>query len=213
MTRDDILAAAQRLLNADPTASMADIAAAAGIGRATLHRHFTGREELLTEIGTRSLDRWEQRLDEAAVEEVAAEGSPARLRSTLEHLLQRFTDDSDDFGFALTDDFMTAEPTLADRAEALRQRELVLYTAGQRAGVLREDVSAAWLSAAGYGLLVAAREALRIGDVPRRGLGTLVSSFFLDGAAAPPHDETSAPHHDEASALRHQEASASGKHV
>lgn len=205
MHRNEILAAAQRHLNADPTASMADVAAAAGVGRATLHRHFARREDLLTEIGARSLDRWEQRLDEAAVEEVAAEGDPARLRTTLETLLVQFTDDSDDFGFALTDHFMTVEPGLAARAEALRQREVVLYAAGQRAGVLRDDVSAAWLSAAGYGLLVAARDALRLGEVPRRGLGSLVASFFLQGGAAHPPADTSTTILDE--------APASGRHA
>jgi AcrR family transcriptional regulator len=188
MTPDEILAVAQRQLNADPTSSMADIARAAHIGRATLHRYFAGRDELLLEIGTRSLDRWEQRLDEAAIEDVAAGGDGGLIRSTVEQLLERFTDDSDDFGFALTDHFLTVEPGLAARAEALHRREVVLFAAGQRAGVLRDDVSAAWLSTAGYGLLVAAREAIRVGDVPRRGLGALVSSFFLDGASARQHD-------------------------
>ena len=58
-SRDEILATAQRHLNLDPRASMAVLASAAGVGRATLHRHFASREDLLHELGTRSLDRWE----------------------------------------------------------------------------------------------------------------------------------------------------------
>ena len=81
--RDDVLGAAQRMLNADPAASMAGIAEAVGISRATMHRHFESREALLVELGTRSLDRWEQRLDEAGVEAIAAEGDPVRLREAL----------------------------------------------------------------------------------------------------------------------------------
>lgn len=184
-TREEILAAAQRRLNSDPTSSMADIAAAAGIGRATLHRHFSGREELLTEIGTRSLDRWEQRLDAARVEDVSSSDDATRMRETLVTLLGQYLEDSDEFGFALTDQFLTTEPGLVARAEALAEREIDLFAAAQSAGVLRADVSPRWLSQACYGLLVAARDALRAGDVPRRDLDTVVSSFFLDGAAAP----------------------------
>ncbi|KQT92085.1 hypothetical protein ASG49_08945 [Marmoricola sp. Leaf446] len=184
-TREEILGAAQRRLNLDPTSSMADIAAAAGIGRATLHRHFSGREDLLVEIGTRSLDRWEQRLDAARVGDVCTSEDAARLRETLVTLLGQYLEDSDDFGFALTDQFVLAEPTLTARGEALAEREIELFAAAQAAGVLRDDVSPRWLSQACYGLLVAARDALRAGDVPRRDLDAVVSSFFLHGAAAP----------------------------
>ena len=46
--RDQILGAAQRLLNVDPAAPRGAIAEAGGISRATLHRHFPTREALLT---------------------------------------------------------------------------------------------------------------------------------------------------------------------
>lgn len=184
-TREEILGAAQRQLNLDPTSSMADVAAAAGVGRATLHRHFSGREALLTEIGQRSLDRWEQRLDAARVAEVCSSEDAARMRETLVTLLGQYLEDSDDFGFALTDQFVLAEPTLTARGEALAEREIALFAAAQSAGVLRDDVSPRWLSQACYGLLVAARDALRAGDVARRDLDAVVASFFLHGAAAP----------------------------
>lgn len=184
-TREEILGAAQRQLNLDPTSSMADIAAAAGIGRATLHRHFSGREVLLTEIGQRSLDRWEERLDAARVDDVCTSDDAVRLRETLVTLLGQYLTDADDFGFALTDQHVLAEPALRARTDALAEREVELFAAAQAAGVLRADVSPRWLSHACYGLLVAARDALRAGDVPRRDLDTVVSSFFLDGAAAP----------------------------
>ena len=115
--RNDVLAAAQRVLNADPAASTSAVAEAAGISRATLHRHFDTREALLVELGTRSLDQWEQRLDDVDVEGLAAAGDADRLRAALEI----------------------------------------------------------------YGLLVAAREAVRIGDVARRDAGRLVLSSLLTG--------------------------------
>lgn len=184
MAHEEILAAAQRQLNLDPRASMADIAAAAGIGRATLHRYFSSRETLLEEIGTRSLDRWEQRLDAAEVEAVAASGEAAPMARTLRELVSGFVADSDDFGFALTDQFLAGEAALVERTEALFAREVGFYEAAQRAGVLRSDVTARWLGHAVYGLLVAARDALRAGDVPHRDLDSLVISTFLEGGRA-----------------------------
>jgi AcrR family transcriptional regulator len=179
--RDDILGAAQRLLNVDAGASMTAIAEAAGVGRATLHRHFTTREALLTELGTRSLDRWEGRLDDGDLEAVAASGDAARIRSLLDALVLGYVEDSDDFGFALTDHVILADEALVERTERLADRETVLWAAGQSAGVLRADLAPRWLGHAVYGLLVAAREAVRVGDVARRDVPDLVLSTFLTG--------------------------------
>ncbi|WP_205474057.1 TetR/AcrR family transcriptional regulator [Nocardioides sp. SYSU D00038] len=183
-TRESLLAAAQRQLNADPLSSMAVVAAAAGAGRATLHRHFASREALLLEIGERSLGRWEQRLDEHAVEEVAASGDPGRIRECIRGLVRSFVDDSDDFGFALTDHFIVTDPVLVARGDTLVEREVTLWEAAQAAGVLRPDLAPRWISHAMYGLLVSAREALRAGDVARRDVGDLVVSTLLVGAGA-----------------------------
>ena len=183
-TRDTVLSAAQRLLTTDPTASMAQIAAAAGVGRATVHRHFSSREELLHEIGVRSLDRWEASQREVGLDEVVASGDPARIRDCLERLIDQFVVDADEMGIALTDPTVVNAPDLRQRAEALFTHEVTLYAAAQAAGVLRDDVPARWLGHSLFGLLVAVRDALVAGDIARRDAEALVRSTFLEGGAS-----------------------------
>jgi AcrR family transcriptional regulator len=185
-TRESILTAAQRHLTHSPAASMADLATAAGVGRATVHRHFASRDDLMRELGSRSLDRWEHTLDHAGGTgvETAAGTDAATLRACLDDLVTRYVEDGDDFGFALTDTFLQGSAEHSARAQALFEREVAFYAAAQRAGVLRGDVPAVWIGHAVYGLLVAAREALRLGDVPRRGLDRLVLTTVLAGGGA-----------------------------
>jgi Bacterial regulatory proteins, tetR family len=51
--RERILDAAERMLDRSPSASLADIAAAAGVSRSTLHRRFRSRDELMTALRDR----------------------------------------------------------------------------------------------------------------------------------------------------------------
>lgn len=182
--RDQILGAAQRLLNIDPAASMGAIAEAGGISRATLHRHFPTREALLTELGTRSLDRWHQRLDAGSAEVVAASGEPEAIAQAISELVRGYVEDAHHFGFALTDHVILADASLRERTEHLTTRDAALWAAGQRAGVLRGDLPPRWICHAVYGLLVAGREASRLGDVAPRDLADLVLSTFLKGVEA-----------------------------
>ena len=180
--REDVLGAAQRQLNRDPGSAMAVVARAAGVGRATLHRYFATREALLTEIGTRSLDRWESRLRDRDVAGAIASGDPARITGCLRGLVDDFVADAEDFGFALTDSYMCTEPELVERADRLFAQEVEFYAAAQDAGVLRADVPPRWIGHSMYGQLVAARDALREGGIARRDVDALVLSTFLTGS-------------------------------
>ncbi|PHR60652.1 MAG: hypothetical protein COA43_05755 [Robiginitomaculum sp.] len=51
-----IIEAGFQIWSQNPRASLAEIALAAGVGRATLHRHFKGRDDLMHALATRSVE-------------------------------------------------------------------------------------------------------------------------------------------------------------
>ena len=77
-TLEAIVEAAIRVLNANAGATMSEIAVQAGVGRATLHRHFRTRSDLISTIAVRCIEEMN-----AAVRAQATEGQPAadRLRA------------------------------------------------------------------------------------------------------------------------------------
>ncbi|MFI0450932.1 TetR/AcrR family transcriptional regulator [Actinomadura sp. 6N118] len=181
---EKIIAAAIKHLNKEPTASMARLAEAIGTSRATLHRHFASREDLIHVLGERSLDSWEAAQNEARMAEAAASGDPEQIIAALRTLMRLFVIDADQYGFALTDYFIAEMPDLVARANELEEREVAFYAAAQRAGVLRSDLPVRWIGFTVYGLLVAARDSLRYGNVARRDLDQLVLETFLNGTGA-----------------------------
>ncbi|WP_326640132.1 TetR/AcrR family transcriptional regulator [Streptosporangium sp. NBC_01755] len=189
MSRDQIIVAAIQHLNHDPAASMADIAEATGVSRATLHRHFAGREELLLALGHRALDRWEEAQDRAGIEQAAHSTEPAVIIAALREMLSGLIGEAEEYNFALTDLVMSVVPELRERGDELEGREIALYQAAQRAGALRADLPVRWISNTVYGLLLAVRESLNRGDVARRDLPRVLHETFFRGVGE--HD----PHH------------------
>ncbi|MEU5880196.1 TetR/AcrR family transcriptional regulator [Spirillospora sp. NPDC047279] len=192
-SEEKIVAAAIKHLNQEPTASMARLAEAIGISRATLHRHFASREALIHALGVRSIDRWEESQDNAGMAAAAESGDAERITAALHQVVGLYLVDADEFGFALTDHFMAEMPDLVARSEELVEREVTFYTAAQRAGVLRDDLPAHWIAESLYGLLIGARDSLRWGTVARRHIDRLVLTTFLDGNAARPTPPLSHP--------------------
>lgn len=67
-TRTAIIEAAFDVLTDNPGATLQDIAARAGVGRATLHRHFEGRADLVLEMARLAARELDQAIDAATAE-------------------------------------------------------------------------------------------------------------------------------------------------
>src|SRR5262245_32410531 len=117
-SREQIMSAAIQHLNKAPAASMAELAEAVGVSRATLHRHFSSREELMVALGHCALDHWERAQDEAGIADVA--DPEAALRALLLGLIGC----ADEYGFGLTDYATGTDPGLLRRADELEEREV-----------------------------------------------------------------------------------------
>ncbi len=135
---EQILAGATKVLKVDASASLQDIAASVGLHRATLHRHFRSREDLVAVLRQRSAERTLRALDAAeASSEPTAVRIPAFVRQVIENALP-----------AGVWRFATYHGSgMDDYVQELNERSAALMEDGRRDGVLRSDLDAASLSA------------------------------------------------------------------
>lgn len=180
-SRNDVLDAALVQLNRNSASSMVELAEAMGISRATLNRHFDTRAALIEELAERGLVRWEQAQVAAGI--LDADGRDA-VETAMIALFRRYVVDAHEFGFLLTDNIIEQVPELAVRTDQLVDREAAFFARAQAVGLLRRDLPPRWLAHSAYGVLIAAREALRAGDVAVRGVDQLVITTFLQGVRA-----------------------------
>lgn len=183
ITKSAIVDAATRLLAVNPGASTQEIAEAAGISRASLHRYFPTRDALVKEIAAVAVARVGGAIVAARLGEGSALAAIARLTEAIVPIVHQFA-------FLATQAQLQTSETLGTSDRAVDTALLRLFQRGQEEGVLRQGLSPAWLLHAYGWLLFASAVGTRHGDVAPREAARLVLSLFLDGAARP-----TAPHH------------------
>jgi TetR/AcrR family transcriptional regulator, mexCD-oprJ operon repressor len=152
--------------------NMNDVAAAAGVARATVYRYFPNRQALLDELAHVGLDGAETKLASARIDEVAPlEGIARAVRALV---------DVGDAFVLLARERVRSEPGRFERSVSQPLRRL--FERGQAAGDLRGDIAAARLTESLIGLIVAL-----ITSMPSLGKEDIIATItdlFLDGARA-----------------------------
>lgn len=171
-SRAAIVAAAVAVLNANVGASMSEIAIRAGVGRATLHRHFSSKDELVAAIAVDCMDELENAIGERLVK-----GMPAldRLRVMLEATIPL----GDRFAFLSSQMAGTDASYARYRAELDWVERLVDRLKTE--GVVAADVPTAWLVAQIDQLIWTAWREISAGRLAPRDAPELALRTFLDG--------------------------------
>lgn len=176
-----ILDAALELLGERPDASMAEIAAAAGVARQTVYAHYESREALLTAVAERALADAVAAIDAAEPRRGPPADALDRLVRAWWQTVERHARVLD----ALAAAFPHAEHVhqfhspLLERVERLVRR-------GRRAGVFDRRLPIAWVTAAFLALMHAAAEAVAAGRIDAADAGralerTVPCVFGVDG--------------------------------
>ncbi|KOV91101.1 TetR/AcrR family transcriptional regulator [Streptomyces sp. NRRL B-3648] len=175
LDRDHVLRSAAALLTRRSTATMDEVAKAAGISRATLHRHFAGRDALVRALEQLGIAECEAALDRARPEEGPAAEAVRRLVREVQPAAGLLA-------------FLYGENQLweGDRQhegwQRLDTRIGALFQRGQRDGAFRIDLSPVWLTEALYGLIASCAWATLDGRVAARDFPTMIAELLLGGA-------------------------------
>ncbi|WP_241741064.1 TetR/AcrR family transcriptional regulator [Streptomyces sp. L2] len=173
--RDHVLRSAAALLTRKSTATMDEVARAAGISRATLHRHFAGRDALVRALEALGIAECEAALDAARLDEGPASEAVRRLVRELEPAAgllsflytenQLFEGDGQHAGWARLDTRIAA-----------------LFRRGQQGGEFRIDLTPPWLTEALFGLMASAAWVVQSGKVAPNDFHHMIVELLLGGA-------------------------------
>jgi AcrR family transcriptional regulator len=171
---DSLLDVAVATLAANPGASLQEIADAVGISRATLHRRFAGRDELILAISEWAIGQLEGIND-------AVELSGLRGRAAIEALLERAIQLAPKIGFLISEHSLECNQMFMDRVDTAQQRWHRIIEDGQRLGEIRVDLPARWIADAIEGLMIAVFHGIRRGLTAPNDALRLVRITLLDG--------------------------------
>jgi AcrR family transcriptional regulator len=166
-------AAAAVLAERGDQASMGDVAAAAGVARATVYRYFPNREALFEALGRLAIEEAGQGLNAARLDDVPV---PEAFERAVRALV------------AIGDSFVVVSRGSARPESAEFERQVAsplrrLVERAQSLGEVRHDLPASWLMESLIGIVVSGLQ-----TQPSLGAEDTVAgitSLFLDGARLP----------------------------
>lgn len=170
-----ILEAAITVLADRPGASMAEIARAGGLARATLYRHFASRDELVRAIQAQAVAAGTEALDVARLEQGSAVAAIRRAITALIGVGDRYR---------LLAGEAAVDPSALERRPEIVRDLLAVVERGQRSGELRSDLPAPWVLSTLAGLLVQALREMANASVTADEAAERVASTLLDGVTS-----------------------------
>ncbi len=172
-----VVEVAARLIAEDPGVGMNEIAEAAGVGRATVYRHFASREVLLQAIWVQVMADCEAAIEAAQLDEGTAVEALGRLTQAWLDIAVRYS-----FSELLhqTDFSISAERRRQQR-RVFRQPLLAVIRRGQASDELSSAVSPEWAVQALRSLIQAGARAVAAGELARADAPAMVLRTLLDG--------------------------------
>lgn len=135
-TMRTILEAAEQVLGADPTASLAQIAAAAGVARTTLHRRFANREALIDAMAVHAFKQVEEAIDVGR-----PETAPPMV--ALHQITANVIQVKSGWRYTVSQPLLR-DPEAAAAHERIFAKGHLLLDRAQQAGLLRPDTDLEW---------------------------------------------------------------------
>jgi AcrR family transcriptional regulator len=153
-------------------ANLADVAAAAGVSRATLYRYYTNREALLEALAAHALTELANRLNDAGLERATVEEAIERLARAIVAVGDRYA-------------VLASEQCSPDEAEAERlvgAPMRAVFERGIASGHLRQDLPADVLLELFAGTIMAAIKLTQRHQLGAEEASAAAAAVFLDGA-------------------------------
>jgi AcrR family transcriptional regulator len=174
----DLLDTAAQVLVMDPSAPLAVVAAAAGVGRTTLHKRYPTRDALLVAVAHRALDLCHDAVDSAV------SGATGDRDGGLRRLVGALVPVGPQLAYLFRQPSLEKHPELRARTVALDPGLLAVLTAASDAGVVRADLGQWWCLSTLYALVYIAWEGVAIGKLAPDDAPDLVLTTLVRGLGA-----------------------------
>jgi len=172
-TRDAILEAAFQVFNERPAASLEDVAKAAGVGRATLHRHFSSRSDLMLALANTATTELNEAIEIAVTD---AKSHTEGLRLALVAMIPLASRQ-----WFLMHEKLDEDPQLLASYEKDLEELKTSIEAAKGEGTFAPDVPATWILEAYQALIYSAWTMVRDGECTSRQAAELAWRTLVNG--------------------------------
>lgn len=172
-TRDAIIEAAFAVLADNPKSSLSDVAAHAGVGRATLHRHFSGRPALMKALAMTAIEELDHAIDRATAEaESFQEGFRLSFQAAVPLANRQWF---------LTHEGLETEPQIAKALKASKTQLLDSIEDAKDEGMFDRATPTDWIAAVYEQLIYAGWAMVRSGEATPKQAADLAWTTFCRG--------------------------------